>query len=65
MMAYTRRLCPKGYLQFRLKVYERVGISLVEVYLTIIQKPMRPKTEWAIDLEAMRARGIIGLVKSN
>ena len=26
---------------------------------------MRPKAEWAIDLEAMRARGIIVLVKSN
>ena len=26
---------------------------------------MRPKTEWAIDSEAMRARGIIVLVKSN
>ena len=26
---------------------------------------MRPKTEWAIDSEAMRARVIIVLVKSN
>ena len=26
---------------------------------------MRPKVEWAIDSEAMRARGIIVLVKSN
>jgi len=26
---------------------------------------MRPKAEWAIDAEAMRARGIIVLVKSN
>jgi len=26
---------------------------------------MRPKAEWAIDPEAMRARGIIVLVKSN
>ena len=26
---------------------------------------MRPKAEWAIDSEAMRARGIIVLVKSN
>ena len=26
---------------------------------------MRPKGEWAIDLEAMRVRGIIVLVKSN
>ena len=29
------------------------------------QQPMRPKAEWAIDSEAMRARGIIVLVKSN
>ena len=26
---------------------------------------MRPKAEWAIDLEAIRAQGIIVLVKSN
>ena len=26
---------------------------------------MRPKAEWAIDLEAMRAKGIIVLVRSN
>ena len=26
---------------------------------------MRPKAEWAVDSEAMRARGIIVLVKSN
>jgi len=26
---------------------------------------MRPKGEWAIDSEAMRARGMIVLVKSN
>ena len=26
---------------------------------------MRPKAEWAIDSEAMKARGIIVLVKSN
>jgi len=26
---------------------------------------MRPKAEWAIDSEAMRARGIIVVVKSN
>jgi len=26
---------------------------------------MRPKAEWAIESEAMRARGIIVLVKSN
>ena len=31
-------------------------------YLTII---LFLKSEWAIDLEAMRARGIIVLVKSN
>ena len=29
------------------------------------QWPMRPKDKWAIDSEAMRARGIIALVKSN
>ena len=28
-------------------------------------KPIRPKAEWAIDSEAMRARGTIVLVKSN
>ena len=27
--------------------------------------PMSPKAEWAIDSEAMRARGIIVSVKSN
>ena len=27
--------------------------------------PVRPKVEWAIDSEALRARGIIVLVKSN
>jgi len=26
---------------------------------------MRPRAEWAVDSEAMRARGIIVLVKSN
>ena len=26
---------------------------------------MRPKAEWAIDSEAIRARGIIALVESN
>ena len=31
MMAYTGRRRPKGYL-FKLQVYERVGILLVEVY---------------------------------
>ena len=29
------------------------------------QWPTRPKVEWAVDSEAMRARGIIVLVKSN
>ena len=29
------------------------------------QYPLRPKAEWAIDSEAMGARGIIVLVKSN
>ena len=29
------------------------------------QQPMRPKAEWAIDSKAMRARGIIVLIKSN
>ena len=28
-------------------------------------KPMRPKAKWAIDSEAIRARGIIVLVESN
>ena len=43
----------------------------MEGYLTIIPRarmgsePMRPKAEWAIDSEVMRARGIIVLVKSN
>ena len=32
MMAYTGRLRPKGVFFFGLQVYERVGISLVEVY---------------------------------
>ena len=33
MMAYTGRLCPKGVpIYFRLQVYERVRISLAEVY---------------------------------
>ena len=33
MMAYTRRLCLKGVSSsFRLQVYERVGISQVDVY---------------------------------
>ena len=27
--------------------------------------PVRPKADWTIDTEAMRARGIIVLVKSN
>ena len=29
------------------------------------QKAMRLKAEWAIDSEAMKARGIVVLVKSN
>ena len=32
MMAYTGRLRPEGGIFFTLKVYERVEISLVEVY---------------------------------
>jgi len=32
IMVYTGRLRPKGVPFFRLQVYERVGISLVEVY---------------------------------
>ena len=42
-----------------------------EEYLTIIPRArmssesMRPKAEWAIDSELIRARGIIVLVKSN
>ena len=31
-MAYNKRLRPKGVPFFRLLVYERVGISLIEVY---------------------------------
>ena len=39
---------------------------LQKVYLIIISLArIRPKTEWAIDSEAMRVRGIIVLVKSN
>ena len=30
-----------------------------------VNSSMRPKAEWTIDSEAMRARGIIVLVKSN
>ena len=33
MMAYTGRLRPKGVRFFTLQVYERVGISLVKVYI--------------------------------
>ena len=29
------------------------------------QEPIRPSASWAIDSEAMRARGIIVLVRSN
>ena len=32
MMAYTGRPRPKGVPFFRLQVYERVGISLLDVY---------------------------------
>ena len=32
MMAYTGRLHPKGVSFFMIQVYERVGISLVELY---------------------------------
>ena len=34
-------------------------------YESIAHESMRPKAEWAIDSEAMRARGIIVLVKFN
>ena len=34
-------------------------------YEPIAHEPMRPKAEWAIDSEPMRARGIIVLVNSN
>ena len=37
----------------------------LEPELALSQLPMSPKTERAINLEAMRARGIIVLVKSN
>ena len=56
---------------FRVQLYERVGISLVEEYLTIIPRArmgsesIAHEAEWAIDSEAMRARGIIVSVKSN
>ena len=32
IMAHTGRLRPKGVLFFRLQIYERVGISLAELY---------------------------------
>ena len=32
LMTYTGWVCPKGVPFFRLQVYEKVGISLVEVY---------------------------------
>ena len=35
------------------------------VFNNYSSSPMRPKAEWAIDSEAMMARGIIVLVKSN
>ena len=35
------------------------------VLLTLLIQPMRPKAKWAIYSEAMRARGIFVLVKSD
>ena len=32
LMTYTGRVCPKGVPVFKLQVYEKVGISLVEGY---------------------------------
>ena len=40
-------------------------LTILEPEWALSQLPMRPKAEWAIDSEAMRARGIIVLVKSN
>ena len=44
-------------------------VSTKVIYLTIIPRARMgskgPKAEWAIDSEAMWARGIIALVKSN
>ena len=48
------------------------SLATIYRYLTIIPRarmgsefePMRPKDDWAIDSEAMRARGITVLVKT-
>ena len=40
-------------------------LTIIEPEWAVSKQPMRPKAEWAIDSEAMRARGIIVLVKSN
>ena len=51
IIAYTGRLHPKGGTFFRLQVYERVGISLVEVHervgksVTLVCKKASPKTD--------------------
>ena len=46
-MAYTGRLRPKGVPFFRLQVYDKEGILLVEVYesvgLSVIRYVKRPK----------------------
>ena len=39
--------------------------SSLEPEWALSQQPTRPKAEWAVDSEAIRARGIIVLVKSN
>ena len=46
-------------------VGQRVDSLFVEPVQGLSQQHTRPKGEWAIDSEAMRARGIIVLVKSN
>ena len=52
-------------------IYPTSGDSLKQLQLflepewALSQQPMRPMAEWAIDSEAMRARGIIVLVKSS
>ena len=40
-------------------------MKIAEFYLTIIPRARMGSESWAIDSEAMRARGIIVLVKSN
>ena len=52
-MAYTGRLRTKGVPFFRILVYERVGISLVEVYKRV------GKSVIAIDESLKRANGCI------